>query len=558
MLERISIYNFGLIDTLEIEFCRGLNILTGSTGAGKSIIIDGLRFVLGERLNQAQVRDAQKACAVEAVFAVPPALLKACPDLADFLQEDEDGTLIISRQSSPEGRAKIKVNGVSVTIGQLKEIGCVLIDLHGPHDHQMLLSEESHRVILDQLTDFGGIKDQYDRSFRAYASLKARFSELQQMAVSRARDCETLGSQIEELRAVSLDASAYEKVCQDVARFNNAEKLYENASTVLDLFENDASGVDMDLTRAFGPLRTLTHLDETTRRFEQLIGQMQELSGQLLLDLKDYVDSLSFEPSEAETVKSLYDTYESLKRKYGPSLDDVRNYYQKIQVQHQALLDWEQNDRELKQQLSGAEKELAALARQCTGCRKKSAKRLKEVVERELKDLGISHVTFEVRFSACGFLPHGADQVAFYISPNVGESCKPLAQIVSSGEAARVMLALKRALMEVDPVPVLIFDEIDAQIGGRLGSVIGQKLKALSRHRQIILITHLPQIAAFADRHFRVLKRVEDGRAVTRVDVLGPDTRVEELAHMMSGDKKGEIAVQHAQVLLADARGPDI
>ncbi|MFA5261096.1 MAG: hypothetical protein WC450_07720, partial [Candidatus Omnitrophota bacterium] len=335
----------------------------------------------------------------------------------------------------------------------------------------------------DQLTDFGEIMEQYARSFRAYAALKARFSELQQLACSRTRDCEILAGQIEELKAVSLDDSAYEKIHQDLARLNNAEKLYENAAAVLDLFENEASGIEMALTRAFGPLRTLTHLDETTRRFEQGISQLQECSSQLRVDLKDYADSLSFEPSEAETVKSLYDMYESLKRKYGPSLEDVRSYYQKIQGQYQALLDWEHNDRELKQRLSGAEKELAAWARKCTECRKKSAKRLKEVIERELKDLGISHVTFEARISDCGFLPHGADQVAFYISPNVGEPCKPLAQIVSSGEAARVMLALKRALIDVDPVPVLIFDEIDAQIGGRLGSVIGHKLKALSQRR---------------------------------------------------------------------------
>ncbi|HPB68794.1 MAG TPA: DNA repair protein RecN [Candidatus Omnitrophota bacterium] len=553
MLERIAIHNFGLIDTLEIEFCRGLNILTGSTGAGKSIIIDGLRFVLGERLHQAQVRDIQKPCQVEAVFSVSPTLFQVAPSLQDFSPE-EDGTLIISRQTSPEGRAKIKVNGVSVTISQLKDIGRCLIDLHGPHDHQMLLSEDSHQVILDQLTDFGGVKEQYERTFREYSSLKARLSELQQLAESRTRDCDRLASQLEDLNAVALDDAVYEKVCQDLTRVTNAEKLYENAAMLVDLFENEAFGIDMVLRRGFGPLRILTHWDETTRPFERGFSQLQENSGQLLADLKAYADSLSFEPTQAESVKNLYDIYESLKRKYGPSLADVRNYYQKIQSQYQDLMDWEHNDREIRQQLQKTEKHLSALAGQCTECRKKSAQRLKTVVERELKDLGMSHVAFEVRLSERGFLPRGVDEVAFYISPNIGEPCKPLAQIISSGEAARVMLALKRALMDVDPVPVLIFDEIDAQIGGRLGAVIGQKLKVLSRHRQIILITHLPQIAAFADRHFRVLKQVQDGRAVTRINILEQETRIEELAHMMSGDKKGDIAVRHARVLLAEAQ----
>ena len=553
MLERIHIHNFSLIDTLEIEFCRGLNILTGSTGAGKSIIIDGLRFVLGERLNQAQVRDAQRPCWVEAVFNIQPVFFKDDPAFKEFISS-EDGMLIISRQSTPEGRAKIKVNGSSVTISQLKDIGRALIDLHGPHDHQMLLSEESHRVILDQLTDFGDIKQQYDISFRTFSSLRGQLSELQRLAGSRNRDCEMFSYQLDELKAVSLEDSAYEKVCQDLSRLNNAEKLYENAAVLLDLFENETSGIDTALTRAFGPLRTLTQLDETTARFQQYASHLQESSSQMLVDLKDYVDSLAFEPAEADSVRNLYDMYESLKRKYGPSLEDVRAYYQTIQARYKVLLDWEHNDRELNIRLQEAENELTALARKCTGCRKKTAKRLKEVIERELADLGMSHVTFDVKISAGDFLPHGSDQVAFYISPNVGEPCKPLAQIVSSGEAARVMLALKRALVDVDPVPVLIFDEIDAQIGGRLGSVIGHKLKILSQRRQIILITHLPQIAAFADRHFRVRKQVQAGRTVPRIDELGQDARIEELAHMMSGDKKGKIAVQHAQFLLDEAR----
>ena len=557
MLERISIYNFGLIDALEIEFSRGLNILTGSTGAGKSIIIDGLRFVLGERLNQAQVRDLRQPCRVEAVFALAPVTFKNSPALRDFLGDDE-GTLIISRQSAPEGRAKIKVNGASVTITQLKELGRSLVDLHGPHDHQLLLSEEFHRGILDQLTDFGEIKAQYEQCFREYSALRGRLGELQKLAGSRTRDCEIFSFQINELKAVPLEDHAYEKVCQDLARLNNAEKLYENASALLALFEDDGSGVDTMLTRAFGPLRTLNHLDETTACFQESVSQMQEASRQLLLDLSDYVASLSFEPAEAETVKNLYDAYTSLKRKYGPALEDVRNYYQTIQEQYQALLNWDHNAQELTAALENSEEQLTALARQCTECRKKTAKQLKKVVERELKDLGMSHVTFDVRLSAAGFLSHGADEVAFYISPNIGEPCKPLAQIVSSGEAARVMLALKKALVDVDPVPVLIFDEIDAQIGGRLGAVIGEKLKVLSRNRQVILITHLPQIAAFADRHFRVLKQVQEGRTVSCVSALSQDDRVEELAHMMSGDKKGEISVRHAQVLLADAQAVKI
>ncbi len=555
MLVRLFIKNFGLIDELEVEFSKGLNVLTGSTGAGKSIIIEGLRFVLGEKLNSSYIRDSQSPCLVEAVFDFGARTIRQHPLLREHLR-GTDSSLIICRQTSMEGRAKIKVNGLSVTVGQLKELGAALIDLHGPHDHQMLFSETAHLTILDQLTEFGKAKDAYQQCYHSYISLLEKKRGMEQLAKSRDREVEFLEYQIKELSELPLDESSYEEVVRDTARVNNAEKLCVHAAALLQLLEdeNRSTGVNDLISQAFKPLRVLNQLDESTSRFDMNLSHLQECSCQIVADLKDYLSALSFEPSEAAEIQDKFDRYEDIKRKYGPDLAETRAYYEEIQDKYQQLVNLEHDSGRIFEQLKLKEEELRSLAGTCTLKRKQSAERLKKVIERELKDLGIPQVSFEARISQTDFHEDGRDKIIFYISPNIGEEMKPLAHIVSSGEAARVMLALKKALVDVDPVPVLIFDEIDAQIGGRLGAVIGQKLKFLSEHRQIILITHLPQIAAFADRHIKVIKQVKSGRTITHIEALGRASRIEELAHMMSGDKKGDIALRHAELLLSEAQ----
>jgi DNA repair protein RecN (Recombination protein N) len=294
-------------------------------------------------------------------------------------------------------------------------------------------------------------------------------------------------------------------------------------------------------------------VDENTQPLMEQLEQIQELSDDFIASLKDYVDSLSFEPSFADEVNKKCDVYDDLLRKYGPTFDVMKSFYTTARKQYDMLANFEHNDVELRERLKQAETELKRSARKITKERGRTAALLKKTIESELVELGIKHVEFEVRMESKDFDSEGQDRVVFYISPNAGEGLKPLAQIVSSGEAARVMLALKKALTKVDPVPVLIFDEIDAQIGGRLGSVIGKKLKEISRDRQIILITHLPQIASFGDKHFKVTKSVESGRTMTHIEELKKDARVQELAKMMSGERKSEISLHHAQDMLVQA-----
>ncbi|MFH1395016.1 MAG: DNA repair protein RecN [Candidatus Omnitrophota bacterium] len=552
MISNFTIQNFGLIDRLTIEFCKSLNVFTGETGAGKSILIGALHFALGKRLNSAQIRNPEKPCVVEIVFELSPKLIKESPIFSEYLQEEEP-VIIINRSYFPDGRNKNRINGFSVTLAQLKELGARLIDFHGPHDHQMLFSEESHIMILDRLCDFNHLKDDYAQQYSVYSGLQNELNNLHNLAQNREREQDMLRHQIKELEQVSLHKSDYDQLLQEQARLNNAEKLYECTAKLIDVLENNDTGIDSSISRAFCHFNTLNNIDETTSEFTAILGRIQQDSSELSSLLSNYLEKLSFNPGEAEEINNRYDVYYELLRKYGSSIDDVNNYYLEAKKKYSLLIDIEHNDAELRKKINSSKKVLNATAQKITALRIQTADSLEETIKQELQELGIANIRFECRIEKTDLSRTGQDKITLYISPNIGEELKPLAEIISSGEAARVMLALKKALTKVDPIPVLIFDEIDAQIGGRLGTITGKKLKKLSKNRQVILVTHLPQIASFGDSHFKVSKSIENNRTITTVTLLKDDTRINELAQMMSGKKESQIALKHAHDMLNQA-----
>ena len=552
MLRQLTIQNFGLIDRLGVEFTGRLNILTGETGAGKSILIDALRSALGERIEISSIRNPDVPCFIEAVFEVTAKKLRQQEHITEFLSND-DTDLIIQRTFTGDGKNKIKINGMTVTVGQLKTIGNHLIDFHGAHDHQMLLSEDHHLGILDQLVEFKNLKAEYRSAFTAYEETRRQLRSLQELAQTRQRDLDLLKHQVKELEALPLSEEECGLLLQERTKLNNAEKLHEHIQSLLGLLDDEESGVNALLRKAFKPAQSITQIDADTSVFTEQLSAMQEIGNDLVGQLTDYADSLNFNADTAREINEKCDAYSEIKRKYGPALADAQKIYQDARQKLALLADFEHNDKALREQLLTQEKELAKTAAKITKARQKSGDELNSVIESELKELGIAHVRFQVRFEKIEFNTDGQDKVIFYISPNAGEDLKPLAQIVSSGEAARVMLALKKALVKVDPIPVLIFDEIDAQIGGRLGTITGKKLKELSEGRQVILITHLPQIASFADRHFKVVKTVKSGRATTGLLLLEGKNRVEEIAQMMSGQAMSKISISHAQDMLEKA-----
>jgi len=297
----------------------------------------------------------------------------------------------------------------------------------------------------------------------------------------------------------------------------------------------------------------LSDIDEKAAPLVDQIALLEDNSRTLLSDLRDYADSLSFDPGYAKTVNDQVDAYTDIKRKFGPTLEHAKTFYENAKEKFALLSTFEQNKEDLTAEIKAAETTLNKIAKTITHERKKTADLLKKTIEKELQELGFKAVIFEARLEKKPLSSDGADEIVFYISTNAGESLKPLADIVSSGEAARLMLAIKRALMKVDPVPVLIFDEIDAQIGGRLGTVIGKKLKEVAEHRQVLLITHLPQIAAFAETHLKIAKIVDKGRTKTTVEPLTAKSRIEELAHMMAGDAMTDAALKHAKEMIKEA-----
>ncbi|MBF0593937.1 MAG: DNA repair protein RecN [Candidatus Omnitrophica bacterium] len=551
MLESLMIRNFGIIEHTTMAFTSGLNTLTGETGAGKSILIDALRFALGERFQSSYLRDGADVCTVEAIFSLKPSFLKTLPNWDDF--KSDDHTLIIQRSVSADGRNKAKLNGLAIPIAQLKEIGDLLIDFHGPNDHQQILAEDQHLVIIDALTVFIPSLKEYQRDFDQFSQTKNKLSQLQELAISRERDISLLSHQINELEQVPLTEEDLAEIERDRIKINNAEKLYTHITQTMAILENDEVSLESLLSKAFKPLQHLSDIDDNAAVFLNSLSTLQESAGALLNDLRDYADSLSFDPGFAQSINSRYDAYIDIKRKYGPTLSDAKKFYNEAKIKFSLLNDFEQNEDDLRNDLKTKENSLTKQAKAVTLQRKKTALLLKTTIENELKELGFKSISFETRFENAPLSHRGADKVVFFISTNTGEELKPLADIVSSGEAARLMLAIKRALMKVDPVPVLIFDEVDAQIGGRLGTVIGTKLKEISQHRQVILITHLPQIAAFANTHFKISKTVDKGRTRTVVESLETRDRVNELAHMMGGDLVSAVAVKHAKDMLSEA-----
>jgi len=374
------------------------------------------------------------------------------------------------------------------------------------------------------------------------------------LAQTRQRDLDLLTHQVKELEALPLSTEKHEELLQEETKLNNAQKLHEHIQTLLRLLDDEESGANVLLRKAFSPLKSLTQIDEKSAKLLDQLSNIQDQSNDLISQLNDYADGLNFDEQTAQNIHNQCDAYADIKRKYGPTLEDAQNFYTQAKEKLDLIKNFEHNDQKLRDTLKSQEKELAQIAQKMTKSRQKSAEDLKTTIESELKELGILQVKFEVRFEKVPFNADGHDKIVFYISPNAGEDLKPLAQIVSSGEAARLMLALKKALIKVDPIPVLIFDEIDAQIGGRLGTITGKKLKELSSCRQVILITHLPQIASFADRHLKVSKSVKAGRTTTEVFLVEGKKRVEEIAQMMSGTNTTKISISHAEAMLAQAK----
>jgi DNA repair protein RecN (Recombination protein N) len=550
MLVELRIRDYAVVDDLTLELGPGLNVLTGETGAGKSIIVGALSLLLGERASSGVVRAGAERATVEGVFEVggSPTLGRR---LAELGYEPEDGLLLLRREVAAEGRNRAWVNGSPATAGVVGELGNALVDLHGQHEHQTLLRAAEQRRILDA---FAGAEDAASSVAILHAQVRALEAELEERQANL-RDLEAradfLRFQLGEIEGAGLAEGEDEELEAEARRLEHAEELAEGATRLHDtLYAGEDAAADRiaEARRLLGQLR---RFDESLGEAEPLLDEAYHALAEVGRRMGDYASSVDYDPRRLEAVQGRLDAMFRLKRKYGPELADVMATGERIRSELAELEDSDHELTSIRQVLQRARTQLDSAAATLTGERAQASSRLAEAVASVLPELGLPGAEFEVRLRALDAVgAHGAEAVEFLVSPNPGFPPMPLARIASGGELSRVMLALKSILAAVDQVPVLVFDEIDAGIGGVVATSVARKLADVAARHQVFVVTHLPQLASRAEAHLLVTKKADGGAAAAGVARLTGEDRVEEIARMLGGDPESSTSRQHARELL--------
>jgi DNA repair protein RecN (Recombination protein N) len=569
MLTELSVENFALVEKLRLLFGPGLNLLTGETGAGKSILLDALGMVLGERTGTEAVRHGADKARVEAVFRVDESDSRLREVMEAQGVEVEDGLLLLTRELSAAGKSAARINGRPATVAMLKVLGDALVDIHGQHEHQSLMAVERHADILDGWC--GGntlaLKAAVAEAHGKAAAAARELAALQQDARERARTLDLLQYQRDEIDNADPKADEEEALMTERLRLGSAEKLHQAANgAYAALHGGAASGgrggkMMAAASEGGGALELLTtavaEIDHAARLDDRLAPLLESIQNALYVaedaarEVRSYRDEIEFNPERLEEIENRLDVLKTLKRKYGETMEEVIRYREEIGQRLETLENAESRIAELETAVKKSRAELDTCAAKLTAARKKAAKPFADAILKELADLAMTATRFSVAVEPKGEpTAKGADHVEFLISPNPGEPLKPLAKVASGGEISRVMLALKSVLSRTMAVPTLIFDEIDTGIGGRTGTVLAEKLAALSGASQILCITHLPQIAAKGRTHFFIEKRTEKGRTTVAVAALDEEQRVQEIARMLGGTKMTDTVLQHAREML--------
>jgi DNA repair protein RecN (Recombination protein N) len=568
MLTELRIRNLAIIESLELHFGPGLIVLTGETGAGKSIILDALEMLLGARADATIIRQGADFTLVEGVFRIDERVRPAIHAILERegLLEDEN-YLTLGREVRREGRNIARVNGRSVNLGLLKELGSYLIDIHGQSEHLSLLNPRAHIQLLDRYADLEKPLQAYRQAYRNLQALRQELEELRRVQADAERRTEMLRFQLEEIEAARLKPGEDEELRRERNRLANAEALAESAQQALSLLDEglpDApSALDL-LGQAGRLLERLAHLDPSQATLSQNLLTIEETLSDVTRALRTYLENIEFNPRRLEQVEERLDLIQRLTRKYGGSIEAVLKRAGQIREELEHIETVSERLEGLQKQEASLLEELARQALALSQARERAAQALSQNIEAELNDLRMSQARFSVAFQTrthpqglpvrgehLSFDSNGIDQVEFLIAPNPGEGFKPLVKIASGGETARLMLALKNVLARADEIPILVFDEIDQGIGGRVGLTVGQKLWSLARHHQVFCVTHLPQLAAFGDQHFRVQKIIQGERTYTQVEELEGEQRLLELSQMLGEIGEGTLRSAHELLQLA-------
>ncbi|HAF49250.1 MAG TPA: DNA repair protein RecN [Anaerolineaceae bacterium] len=567
MLTELRIENFAIIHELQLNFMDGLVVFTGETGAGKSIILDALEAVLGGRAETAAIRTGAARAQIEASFRLEQGVKSAVNDLLEreALLDDPD-YVTLSREIQHEGRNTARINGRIVTAAIQREVGAYLVDIHGQSEHLSLLQVRNHLELLDNFANIQDLLLDYRGSYEALRQVRKELTKLRQSEQDAARRVDMLSFQIQEIDAAKLKPGDEEELRLERTRLANAESLAQHSQNALMMIEDgtpEVPAISELLGEVVEALRSLSKIDPSAEgyyeRSENSLAGLQELA----LDLQNYGENIEFNPRLLNRVEERIDLVNNLKRKYGNSIEEILAFGQHAREELDSITHAEERIEHLAQEETELLKMLAGKAIVLSEKRQEAAKVLSRLVEVELEDLRMANARFEVSMETrsdesglplangqrVAFDASGFDRVAFLVETNPGEGLKSLVKVASGGETSRLMLALKNVLAKADKVPTLIFDEIDQGIGGRVGMVVGEKLWNLSRQHQVMCITHLPQLAAFGDQHYKVTKEMVDGRTLTRALLLEGGERQNELAQMLGPVSEGTL--QSANEILA-------
>lgn len=555
MLSSLTIENIAIIEAAQMDFCPGLNVLSGETGAGKSIVIDALSAVLGERTSKDLIRTGASGATVIALFEqVSDDTLEALQQLG--LSVPSDRALQISRGIREDGRNICKVNGTPVTVTMLKALGKTLISIHGQHDSQNLLNPEYHYQYLDALGGLEPIHQAYLKEYEAYSRLYRNFRQLESGAEERQRRIETLQFEVQELQAAQITVGEYDELKKKRDFFRNAEKVLDGLHRA-EAALTDGEETNGALALLFNVVNALqgpaSHLEEVSA----LLQEANDLA-YAAQDLKDHIETTllqaDYNPQQQAEVEERLSLLHQLQLKYGPDEESMLSYLVDAEEELQSLQGLGSNREEVLAELEQRKEQLLAAADRLHLARSHAASDFEVRVQKELQFLDMPHVELSTSFTRCKLNPTGSDQIEFLISPNPGESLKPLAKIASGGELSRILLAIQNVLSDKGNVATLIFDEIDTGVSGSAAEKIAIKLKAVSDKHQVICITHSAQVAAYAEEHFFLYKEVQDGKTYTRVQPLDTDGRIQELARIMGGVEITDLQKESAKELLQHAK----
>ncbi|WP_288779808.1 DNA repair protein RecN [uncultured Mitsuokella sp.] len=560
MLKSLTVWNFALLEHVQVEFQSGLNILTGETGAGKSILIDSLGAVLGARMSADMVRSGCDWLRVEAVFSLEDESLGLHELLTQQAIDDSDKELIITRQLTRAGRSTALVNGCHVTLAILRQIGAYLVDIHGQNENLALLKEENQFHLLDGYDpDVAEALAAYMCAYREWREKKKAYDEKQQASREYAQRLDMLHWQDKEISEANLKAGEDEALETEIRKLSHAEKIVGSIEESYELLEGGGGsglGVLPALSQVKKDLEDISRFDDALANAQKMVEEAYISLQEASYELRDYGESVEFSPARLDQLQSRMDVIYRLCKKYGATLGDVLAHQEKVERELSEIENYDEDIAALEKEIAALEKELGKKAAALTELRRAAAKDLSSAIEEQLFALGMPKAQLAIRVEqAADYGPRGRDEVAMFFSANPGEAEKPLQRVASGGELSRIALAIKTVASSRDSsVPSMVFDEIDTGIGGRTAQMVAERIALVAQYKQVLCITHLPQIACMADAHLYISKRTEEGTTATQIRPLSERERISEIARMASGADMTTASLDNAREMVSHAK----